>query len=139
MKQMNEWGPVSMGFREYRQLIKLFMRKHLKQMAWDEEGDDIRDVQAGHSSRTAGLRYGIAADDMAELSSDRLLAMFRASQEWHRLLGFHSKKNMTIAKEQVTENGRKRKQEQEEDQDKLTEWQERIETGISELLKDRAG
>jgi hypothetical protein len=62
--------------------------------------------------------------------------MFRASQEWHRLLGFHSKnkENITIAKEQVIENGRKRKQEQEEDQDKLTEWQKRIETGISELL-----
>ena len=73
---MNEWGPTVIEFREYRQLIILFMRKNLKQLRWNENEDDIRDVQASHSSQTAELRYEIAADDMAELSSDQLLTFF---------------------------------------------------------------
>ena len=31
MRQMNEWGPVAMGFQEYRQVAISFMRKHLKE------------------------------------------------------------------------------------------------------------
>jgi hypothetical protein len=57
------------------------MRKNLKHLGWDEDEDDIRDVQVGHSSRIAGLRYGITVDDMAELSSDQLLVFFWASEE----------------------------------------------------------
>ena len=57
-------------------MIKLFMQKNLKHLGWDEDEDDIRDVQVGHSSQTAGLRYGITVDDIAELLSDQLLAFF---------------------------------------------------------------
>src|SRR5262245_12632580 len=85
--QMNSWGEVAMGFQEYRQVITLFMRKHLKEMKW-KDVDDILDKQAGHNSYTAGIRYGIGADDLAELSSDELLAFFHASVLWHGLLGF---------------------------------------------------
>jgi hypothetical protein len=89
-RQMNEWGMAAMGFREYRQLIKLFIHKHLKESDWEvgRDRDDVHDIQAGHSSHTARMRYGVGADDLAGLSSDQLLAFFRASQEWHRLLGF---------------------------------------------------
>ena len=31
MCEMNEHGPTSMGFREYRQIAKFWMRKHLKE------------------------------------------------------------------------------------------------------------
>src|SRR5579871_3317340 len=57
--QMNAHGPVTLGFQEYRQLITRFMRKRLKELKWEEDEDDILDRQAGHSSRTAGLRYGL--------------------------------------------------------------------------------
>src|SRR5579871_609795 len=85
--QTNAWGEVAMGFQEYRQVITLFMRKHLKELKW-EHGDDILDKQAGHSSHTAGIRYGIGADDLAELSSDELLGFCHASVTWHSLLDF---------------------------------------------------
>ena len=45
--KMNE--PVAM--------ITKFMRKHMKELDW--QADDVRDKQAGHSSHTAGLRYGL--------------------------------------------------------------------------------
>ena len=87
---MNEHGPVAMGFQEYRQVITKFVRKHMKELDWQgrEDGDDVWDKQAGHSSHTAGLRYGLGSDDLSGVSSDELLALFRASQEWYRLLGF---------------------------------------------------
>ena len=70
-----------MSFREYRQLIKLFMRKKLKELNWNEDENDVRDKQASHESRTAGLRYDLTSNDMAELTLDELLAFFRVSQE----------------------------------------------------------
>jgi len=85
--QMNAWGPTALGFQEYRQLIKLFMRKHLKEVKWEGD-DDILDLQMGHNSHTGGLRYGVGADDLAEVTSDQLLGFFHISQKWHRLLGF---------------------------------------------------
>ena len=77
--------------REYRQLVKGFMRENLKHRKDVEMDDDIRDVQSGHSSRTAELRYGISTEDVDGLTSNRLLAFFRVSQEWHELLGFEVK------------------------------------------------
>ena len=38
--EMNKWGPVSMGFQEYRQLANLWMRTHLKRVELEE---DLRD------------------------------------------------------------------------------------------------
>lgn len=89
-RQMNQWGPAALGFREYRQLITVFMRKHMNERDYNKrrDGDDVRDIQAGHRSHTAVMRYGVGADDMTGVSSDRLWAFFRASQEWHHLLRF---------------------------------------------------
>jgi len=85
MREMNEWGPASMGFQEYRQIANLWMKKHLKEIKLEE---DVLDHQAGHNSETAEARYGITSEDMDKLTSDKLLAFFHASQQWHRLLGF---------------------------------------------------
>ena len=87
-RQMNDWGPVAMGLAEYRQLAKAFMRENMKHRFEDDDEEDARDHQSGHTSRMAGMRYGIAASDLDCLTSDKLLAFFRASREWHRLLGF---------------------------------------------------
>jgi hypothetical protein len=37
-REMNAWGPASMGFQEYRQLANLWMRIHLKRV---ELGEDL--------------------------------------------------------------------------------------------------
>lgn len=136
MREMNAWGPAAMGFREYRQLITLFMRKHLKELGWDEI-DDVRDAQAGHGSRMAGMRYGITADDMAGLTPDELLAFYHASREWHRLLGFKFKDEgtRTVAKEKEDKSVREQEKKQERAQDGLIERLERIEVGLAEMSK----
>jgi len=85
MREMNEWGPASMGFQEYRQIANLWMKKHLKEVKVEE---DVLDHQAGHNSETAEARYGITSEDMDKLTPDKLVAFFHASQQWHRLLGF---------------------------------------------------
>lgn len=54
----------------------------------DEEGvlDDIRDLQAGHSSRTADRIYGIRSDVLQGLTAESI-ARFRAvTAAWHGLL-----------------------------------------------------
>src|SRR5438046_3345162 len=85
MREMNEWGPKSMGFQEYRQIANLWMKKHLKKIELEE---DVLDHQAGHNSGTAEARYGITSEDMDKLTLEKLLAFFHASLQWHRLLGF---------------------------------------------------
>ena len=85
MREMNEWGPASMGFQEYRQIANLWMKKHLKEVKLEE---DVLDHQAGHNSATAEAKYGITSEDMDKLTPEKLLAFFHASQQWHRLLGF---------------------------------------------------
>ncbi|TMC19467.1 MAG: hypothetical protein E6J34_15325, partial [Chloroflexi bacterium] len=128
-REMNEWGPVSMGFQEYRQLANLWMRRHLKRVELEE---DLRDHQSGHNSETAGARYGITSEDMNELTPEKLLAFFYASQEWHRLLGFKSNKRDNV-KEKEKENPGKRKQ-KEQDEEGMMKWRKRMEAG---LLKER--
>jgi len=125
-----------MGFREYRQLIKLFMRKKLKELNWDEDEDDVRDKQAGHGSRTAGLRYDLTSDDMAGLTPDELLAFFRVSQEWHRLLGFKSKIESRMTISQENEEGKKRAREGENE---IRERLEKVEERLSKLVNMTPG
>jgi hypothetical protein len=43
-----------LGFQEYRQVAMAFMEKHLKYKV-DEFEDSMLDIQAGHTSRTAGM------------------------------------------------------------------------------------
>ena len=86
--QTNKWGEVSMGFQEYRQVATAFMSKHLKQHDMDEEGDDVLDMQAGHSTHTASLRYAVSTSDADELPSDLLYAYLKASESWQALFGF---------------------------------------------------
>ena len=136
LREMNAWGPASMGFREYRQLIKLFMRKKLKELNWDEDEDDVRDKQAGHGSRTAGLRYDLTSDDMAGLTPDELLAFFRVSQEWHRLLGFKSKIESRMTISQENEEGKKRAREGENE---IRERLEKVEERLSKLVNMTPG
>jgi len=133
-REMNEWGPASMGFQEYRQLANLWMKTLLKGVELEE---DVRDHQSGHNSETAAMRYGITSEDMNELTPEKLLAFFYASQDWHRLLGFKSKDrgNVTIIKEK--ENTRKRKQEEKQDKEGMMDWRKRMETGLAELRKAR--
>src|SRR5438046_10364426 len=132
---MNEWGPVSMGFQEYRQLANLWMRTLLKRVELEE---DLRDHQSGHNSETAAMRYGITSEDMNELTPEKLLAFFYASQDWHRLLGFKSKdRGNVVIMEKEKENMRKRKREEEKDKEGIMEWRKRMETGLAALLKVR--
>src|SRR5436305_782644 len=128
-REMNEWGPMSMGFQEYRQLANLWMRRHLKRVELEE---DLRDHQSGHNSETAGARYGITSEDMNELTPEKLLAFFYASQEWHRLLGFKSNKRDNV-KEKEKENPGKIKQ-KDQDEEGMMKWRKRME---AELLKER--
>jgi superfamily II DNA helicase RecQ len=88
MREMNESGPASMGFQEYRQIANLWMKKHLKEIKLEE---DVLDHQSGHNSETAAKRYAITSEDMDSLTPEKLLAFFHASQQWHRLLGFKIK------------------------------------------------
>ena len=88
MREMNESGPASMGFQEYRQIANLWMKKDLKEIKLEE---DVLDHQSGHNSETGAKRYAITSEDMDSLTPEKPLAFFHASQQWHRLLGFKIK------------------------------------------------
>src|SRR5947207_14498703 len=85
MREMNEWGPASMGFQEYRQIANLWMKKHLKNIKLEK---DVLNHQAGHNSGTTEARYGITSEDMDKLTLEKLLAFFHVNRQWHRLLRF---------------------------------------------------
>jgi len=73
-----------------------FMEKHLKykadelQIIWDA----IYDLQAGHSSRTAGIAYAIGTKDHRSVSRDAMHQFYLASKSWHELL---SSDNLSIS------------------------------------------
>jgi hypothetical protein len=81
-------GMPGLGFQDYRQVATAFMEKHLKyktdelQTIWDA----IYDLQAGHSSRTAGIAYAIGTKDHRSLSRDAIYQFYLASKGWHELL-----------------------------------------------------
>jgi len=64
------------------------MEKHLK---YKEEEmsigmDAVFDIQAGHSSRTAGLAYAIADRDHRSVSREGMHRFYMASKDWYDLL-----------------------------------------------------
>jgi hypothetical protein len=63
----------------------------------DEElaGDDIGDVQEGHTSRTADQLYAVRSD-MTKSLNERAITLFRKfSKEWHELLGLETGRRTT--------------------------------------------
>jgi hypothetical protein len=84
----SESGMQGLGFREYRQVATAFMEKHLK---YKEEMsicvDAILDIQAGHSSRTAGLAYAIAEGDHRSVSREGMHRFYIASKGWEEWRG----------------------------------------------------
>lgn len=87
-KYTSTGGLPGLGFQEYRQVATAFMERHLKfkvnemQNIWDA----IYDLQAGHSSHTAGTAYAIASTDHRSISRDALHKYFLASKGWYELL-----------------------------------------------------
>lgn len=84
----SESGMHGLGFRDYRQVAIAFMEEHLKYKV-DGTGldqDAILDVQAGHSSRTAGLAYAIAEGDHRSVSREAMHKFENESKRWYNLL-----------------------------------------------------
>ena len=78
-----------LGFREYRQVATAFMEKHLKYKAADPDDENVNavfDMQAGHSSRTAGASYAVATEDHRQVSRDVMHRYYTVSREWYELL-----------------------------------------------------
>jgi hypothetical protein len=82
-------GMHGLGFREYRQVATAFMEHHLKYKADDREDRNINavfDMQAGHSSRTAGVHYAVATEDHRQVSREAMHQYFLVSRKWQELL-----------------------------------------------------
>src|SRR3979490_1696896 len=64
-KYTSEGGIPGLGFQEYRQVATAFMEFHLKYKVNDLQTlwNAVYDLQAGHSSKTAGSAYAIASTD----------------------------------------------------------------------------
>jgi hypothetical protein len=76
-----------LGFQEYRQVATVFMQKHLKyQVNKSTSISNSLDVQAGHSSRTAGMEYSISMEDHRRVSRESMHKFYLVSKEWQRLL-----------------------------------------------------
>lgn len=76
IREMNQCGPASMEFQEYRQIANLWMKKHLKEIKLEE---DVLNHQAGHNSAMAEAKYAIPSEDTDKLTPEKLLALFHAS------------------------------------------------------------
>jgi hypothetical protein len=78
-------GMHGLGFQEYRQVAIAFMEKHLKYKA-DEFEDSVLDMQAGHSSRTAGMEYARSTEDHRQIGREAMHKFYLVSRAWQRLL-----------------------------------------------------
>jgi len=77
----------ALGFRDYRQVAVAFMEMHLKYKAKDKLGQNaIVDLQAGHSSRTAGIDYAVSTEDHGKVSREAMHLYYLESMEWNELL-----------------------------------------------------
>jgi len=81
-------GMRPLGLLEYRQVAIAFMEKHIlyRVTYGDKEEDNIFHLQAGHTDRTANLRYAIATGDSRIITRETLHQFYLASEAWHRLL-----------------------------------------------------
>ena len=53
----------------------------------NEDGEDLNDIQAGHTGKVSKLHYGVRADILHDLTPE-LIAKYRGiSVQWHTLLG----------------------------------------------------
>ena len=77
-----------LGYRDYRQVATAFMEKHIKHKvdAETESGDNVLDLQAGHSTATATTRYAVGKTDHRIVTRDMLFAFRIASKAWHKLM-----------------------------------------------------
>jgi len=77
----------ALGFRDYRQVATAFMEMHLKYKAKNKLGQNaIIDLQAGHSSRTAGADYAVSTEDHGRVSREAMHLYYLESIEWNELL-----------------------------------------------------
>jgi len=133
MREMNDHGPASMGFQEYRQIATLWMREHLKKLKLEA---DLLDEQAGHNSETAEARYAITSEDMDKLTSEKLLAFFYVSEQWHRLLGFNVKDDEMKRKVNIDVEKCERERKNPVDQEEIAALvRSGIEKGLREVRK----
>ena len=83
-------GMPSLGFQDYRQVATAFMEQHLKYKSYELQKiwDAIYDLQAGHSSKTAGNSYAVGTKDHRSVSRDAMHRFYLVSKRWHELLSF---------------------------------------------------
>ncbi|KAJ9650359.1 hypothetical protein H2201_009306, partial [Coniosporium apollinis] len=86
-----------MGFRvtfqDYRHIAKAIDREHVRGLMgdMDDDQDDIHDLAAAHSSRTADQVYGIDASMLRSLSARTINAFRTVTDRWHRFLQVNSR------------------------------------------------
>lgn len=80
-----EHGMHGLGLQEYRQVAIAFMEKHVKYNMEDFE-ECLLDIQAGHSSRTAGMEYARSTEDHRQVGREAMHKFYLISLAWHRLL-----------------------------------------------------
>ena len=77
-----------LGFQEYRQVATAFMEQHLKYKGnyLEKDQDSTWDLQAGHSSKTAGIAYARAYNDHRMVSRDAMHQFYLISNDWNDLI-----------------------------------------------------
>jgi hypothetical protein len=77
------------GFQDYRQIAVAFMEKHLKDKVdgsvW-EVGENILNLQAGHSGGTTESNYAVAAGDSRVIGREAMHKYYLASKAWYQFL-----------------------------------------------------
>jgi hypothetical protein len=77
-----------LGFQKYRQVATAFMEVHLKYKEdyLEKDQDSTWDLQAGHSSKTAGIAYARAYNDHRMVSRDFMHQYYLISNDWNDLI-----------------------------------------------------
>ncbi len=94
-----------MRFWEYYQLIILFIWKYLKKLRWNENMNNIRDIQMNHNSQIIKLRYEIIINNIMRLLLNQFLIFFWVNIKWYYLLEFNlkNKNDIIISKNKMNE------------------------------------
>lgn len=78
-----------LGYREYRQIAVAFMEKHLKYKVdnpFNEEGEDMFNLQAGHLGRTVEMNYARGSKDSRVIGREAMHQYYLISVIWHDFL-----------------------------------------------------
>ena len=91
---LSKYCNVELGLSEYRQISVAMKREFIAPRYHGACGDEIGDLHAGHTSKTAHANYAIASNETKNFNTQVLFNHRLFCAHWHMVLGFGGPSNI---------------------------------------------